>query len=134
MCIRDRSDIQNLLSSKVHEERLIALLILVFQFPKANSKKRKTIFDFYLKNTKNINNWDLVDLSAPKIVGDYLYNNPDKIEVLDKLSKSNLLWDKRIAILATSTFIKNNSYDYTLELSKLFVIRMNKSLMNMHQT
>ena len=114
-------NLQYLLNNKIHEYRFLALLILIEQYKLADYKNKKKIFNFYLKNTKNINNWDLVDLSAPKIVGDYLYNNPDKIEVLDKLSKSNLLWDKRIAILATSTFIKNNSYDYTLELSKLFL-------------
>lgn len=113
--------LQELLNSKIHEYRLIALFILIEQYKKSNENNKKKIFNFYLKNTKNINNWDLVDLSAPKIVGDYLYNNPKEIKYLDKLSKSNLLWDKRIAMLATFTFIQNNSFDYPLELSNLFL-------------
>ena len=113
------SDIQKLLSSKVHEERLIALLILVFQFPKANSKKRKTIFDFYLKNTKNINNWDLVDLTAPSIVGEYLLDGNRKI--LYKLARSKDLWEKRIAIISTFTFIKNNQFEDTLLIAEILL-------------
>ena len=69
-------ELQKLIKSNLHEERLVALLILIGQFKKGNKKERENIFNFYLKNTKYINNWDLVDLSAHKIVGEYLYENP----------------------------------------------------------
>ena len=94
-------DIQSLLSSKIHEYRLTALFILLHKYKHMGNKKE--IVNFYLKNTKNINNWDLVDLSAPRILGDFLINKDRKI--LYKLAKSHL-WDKRIAILATFAFIK----------------------------
>ena len=112
-------DIQKLLDSKTHEERLIALLILIFQFQKANSKARKIIFDFYLKNTKNINNWDLVDLTAPSIVGEYLLDGNRKI--LYKLARSKDLWEKRIAIISTFTFIKNNQFEDTLLIAEILL-------------
>jgi len=80
-------DIQELLSSEIHEHRLTALLILVSKYGKADNPGKEEIFNFYLKNTENINNWDLVDLTAPKIVGDYLFNKDTSI--LFKLAKSN---------------------------------------------
>jgi 3-methyladenine DNA glycosylase AlkD len=98
-------DVEKLLKSKVHEERLIALLILVAQFPKADDAMKKKIFEFYLAHTKYINNWDLVDLSADKIVGEYLKDKDRTI--LQKLAKSDLLWDRRISIIATFQFIKD---------------------------
>jgi 3-methyladenine DNA glycosylase AlkD len=82
-------DIQHLLNSKIHEERSIALTILVKQFKNGDEKKRKEIYELYLKNTKNINNWDLVDLSCHKIVGPYL-EDKDKA-ILSKLAKSKSL-------------------------------------------
>lgn len=119
------SDVEKLLTSKVHEERLIALLLLVEQFGKADDATKKTIFDFYLSHTKWINNWDLVDLSADKIVGEYLYVIASEARqshtngiassplasrndegILQLLAKSKLLWDRRIAIIATFAFIK----------------------------
>ncbi len=97
-------DIQKLLESKIHEERLIALLILVENFDNGNERDQKKIFDFYLKSTKYVNNWDLVDSSADKIVGGYLISRDRSI--LLKLAKSKSLWDKRIAMVATYQFIK----------------------------
>jgi len=110
-------DLQELLNSKIHEYRLVALLILIIKYKKAESKKE--IFDFYLKNTKNINNWDLVDLSAPNIIGNYLVNK-DK-SILYKLAKSNHLWGKRIAILSTFEFIKRNQFEDTLKISEILL-------------
>ncbi|MFH1682998.1 MAG: DNA alkylation repair protein [Candidatus Woesearchaeota archaeon] len=112
-------DLQSLLSSKIHEYRLTALFILVDQYKKADPKKKKVIFDFYLKNTKNINNWDLVDLSAPNIVGEYLLENDRKI--LYKLAKSDLLWERRIAVLATFYFIKNNQFEDSLKIAEILL-------------
>ena len=100
-------DIASLLKSKIHEERLIALLILVHKFQKEPMEQRR-IYDFYLKNTKYINNWDLVDLSSDKIVGEYLIDKPK--DVLQKMAGSKNLWERRIAILATYNFIKNNQF------------------------
>lgn len=104
--------IEELIHSPWHEMRMCALLILV-----NNSRKEVTqnIFDFYLSQTKHINNWDLVDLSAPQIVGKYLIDK--NRDTLYKLSESNLLWDNRIAIVSTLTFIRNNDLDDTYKLS-----------------
>jgi 3-methyladenine DNA glycosylase AlkD len=90
-----RSDLSKLLNSKIHEKRLTALLIMVAQF----ENNKKEIFDFYLKNIDRINNWDLVDLSAPNIVGAYLFDK--KRNELYNLAKSENLWARRISILST---------------------------------
>ena len=104
--------IKELIHSPWHEMRMCALLILV-----NNSKKEvtKDTFDFYLSQTKHINNWDLVDLSAPQIVGQFLLDK-DR-DILYKLAESDLLWDNRIAIVSTLTFIRNNDLDDTYLLS-----------------
>jgi len=126
------SEIEALLKSKIHEERLIALLILVDKFKKSDDKEKKKIFNFYLANTKHINNWDLVDLSSGKIVGEYLLEKPhctttlqglafEGAELLYSLAKSANLWERRIAIISTSSFIKNNDYTKTLEVSKVLL-------------
>ncbi|MEE8571190.1 MAG: DNA alkylation repair protein [Candidatus Bathyarchaeia archaeon] len=113
------SDVQELLSSKIHEHRLTALIILVSKYEKADDSGKKEIFSFYLKNTENIDNWDLVDLSAPKIVGDYLFNKDTSI--LFKLAKSDNLWERRIAVLSTFTFIRNNDFEDALSISELLL-------------
>lgn len=118
-CSLSLEDIQELLNSKIHEHRLTALLILVKQYQKADEEKKKEIFDFYLRNTKNINNWDLVDLSAPNIVGDYLINKDRKI--LYNLAKSRHLWEKRISVLATFAFIRKNQFDDSLKISEILI-------------
>ena len=112
-------DIKVLIKSKIHEERLIALLILVSQFSKGDEKKRKRIFDFYIKTRGGINNWDLVDLSAPNIVGAFLQDK-DRV-LLYKFAKSNDLWEKRIAILSTFTFIRNNDFEDALRISRILL-------------
>ena len=94
--------IQILLNSKIHEHRLVGLLILLGNYP----KDKDNVYRFYLNNTKNINNWDLVDLTAHKIVGDYLLDKDRKI--LYKLAKSKSLWERRISVIATFAFIYNN--------------------------
>jgi 3-methyladenine DNA glycosylase AlkD len=116
-------EIRKLLDSGVHEHRMIGLFILIANYEKAkkeaNEPEKKKIFDFYLKNAKKINNWDLVDLSAPNIPGDYLLCRKRKI--LYKLAKSKNLWEKRIAILATYAFIKNNESSDTLKISEMLL-------------
>ena len=112
-------DIQILLDSKVHEVRLTGLFILIERYNISENKKE--IFKFYLKNTRNINNWDLVDLSAPKILGDFLINNSKEIKVLYNLVKSDNLWERRIAILSTFAFIKNNNFEETLKIAEILL-------------
>ena len=110
-------DVQEILKSEFHEMRLVALLILVTKFEKSkDEKEKKTLVDFYLKNTKYINNWDLVDLSCYKLLGRYCFDN-QKDEILKKLSNSENMWEKRIAIVATMYHIKKGSHDLTIELA-----------------
>jgi 3-methyladenine DNA glycosylase AlkD len=115
------ADIETLLSSKIHEERFVALEILVMQFEKVhkdkNVKEQKKIVDFYLAHTDRINNWDLVDTSASYILGAYLYDKDKKI--LKKLANSKLLWERRIAVIATLYFIHQGRFDETLALALL---------------
>lgn len=112
-------DIDQLLKSKYHEERLIALLLLIQNFKNGNPQNKKEIFDFYLKRTKYINNWDLVDLSAPKIIGEHLLKN--KREILYKLANSKNLWEKRIAIVSTYQFIINKDSKDTLKITEILL-------------
>jgi 3-methyladenine DNA glycosylase AlkD len=113
------NDVIRLLQSKIHEHRLTALLILILQYQKADDKTRKIIFNLYLKHRKWINNWDLVDLSAPNIVGNYLLDKNRGI--LYKLAKSKSLWDKRIAILATFEFIKAGDAKDTFRIAEILL-------------
>lgn len=111
----DFNEIKKLLASKVHEFRLTALIILLFKYNKSKDEVgKKRIFDFYLRNKKYVNNWDLVDISSRDIVGDYLFNK-DRSIIL-KLSKSKIIWDRRIAIISTYYFIKQGECDFTLSL------------------
>lgn len=112
-------DINELLYSKIHEERLCALLILVNQFEEGDDKKREKVFKFYIKNVRQANNWDLVDLSAPKIVGVYLFNKSKK--PLYKFAKSRNLWEKRVSIISTFAFIKGGEFKDTLKISEILL-------------
>lgn len=114
------AELSILLASPFHEERLCALLILVYQFEKAqDQQQRDTIYDLYMANRVHINNWDLVDTSAPFIVGGYLIGKTRK--PLYKLAKSKLLWDRRIAIMATFRFIRAKDYADALALAELLL-------------
>lgn len=110
---------QVLLKSGFHEERLLALLILVKKFEKGDDKIKNDIFDLYLANTEFINNWDLVDLSAPRIVGAYLYDK-DK-SILIELAKSKNLWERRISILAMFWFIGKGESGFALKIAEILV-------------
>lgn len=116
-------EIQELLNSKIHEERLTGLIILTLKYKKAKKDNltKRQIFEFYIKNTSKINNWDLVDLSAPNIVGAWLLNNEKDRKILYKLAKSESLWDKRIAIISTFAFIKDNQFKDTLKISEILL-------------
>lgn len=113
------TEIKNLLHSKIHEERLIALIILTERFIKENEEGRREIFNFYLQHTHFINNWDLVDLSAGKIAGFYLFDKSK--DILFQLVKSKSIWERRIAIIATYYFIKQKKVDETLTISKMLL-------------
>jgi 3-methyladenine DNA glycosylase AlkD len=106
---------EELLQSSFHEERLGALLILTEKFRNGDEKEREKIYKLYLANTAKINNWDLVDLTAPQIIGAYLDDKAK--DVLFKLADSKSLWERRIAIIATFYFIKNGQPEFTLSLA-----------------
>ena len=112
-------DLKNLLRSLIHEERLTALLILVERYKQGNKQQRDQLYKYYLKNTRYVNNWDLVDLTADKIVGQHLYDKERGI--LYQLAKSKNLWERRIAIVATFWFIKNNEFVDTFKISELLL-------------
>lgn len=108
-----------LLRSPIHEARLLALLILVRQFARGNLKTRQAIFDLYLENTRRINNWDLVDATAPHIVGKYLLDRSRR--PLYRLARSASLWERRIAIMATLEFIRHGHFDDTLAITEVLL-------------
>ncbi len=108
-----------LLHSDFHEERLCALIILVNKYQRAEKDEQKEIFDRYLNNTEYINNWDLVDTSAQHIIGSHLSDK--KRSLLYKLAKSDNLWERRIAILSTFYFIKNDDFEDTLAIAKILL-------------
>jgi len=111
--------LQKLLSSKIHEHRLTALLILVLKYSKADENSREDIFNFYLSNIKHINNWDLVDLSADKILGTHLLGRDTSI--LFRMAESRNVWERRIAIMTTFHFIKNNQFRDTLSIAEMLL-------------
>jgi 3-methyladenine DNA glycosylase AlkD len=111
----DEQVIRGLLASAIHEERLLALMILVGQFEKGAEADRRRIFRLYLPNTDRINNWDLVDLSAPNILGGYLRDKSRK--PLYRLAGSTRLWERRMAILATFAFIRMKEFEDALAIA-----------------
>ena len=110
-------EIEKLLMNLIHEHRLAALLILVEKYKYGTVIERKEIFDFYIKNLKKINNWDLVDSSAERIVGEYLYIYSNE-KTLYNLARSDNLWERRIAIIATYAFIKKGKFNDTLAIAE----------------
>ena len=112
-------DLEKLLRSPWHEHRFTALEILVFQYEGADAQGKQKVFDFYLEHTRRINNWDLVDSSAPYIIGEHLLTRSR--QVLYRLAKSKSLWERRIAIVATLAFIKRNDCKDTFAISALLL-------------
>ncbi|HEY7500373.1 MAG TPA: DNA alkylation repair protein [Vicinamibacterales bacterium] len=113
------SQVRTMLRSPVHEERALALMILVDAFPRADAAEQRKIYDFYLEHTKYINNWDLVDLSAGQIVGGWLRGKSKA--PLTKLARSKSLWERRIAIIATFDGIRIGEYDETFRIADLLL-------------
>jgi len=112
-------DVESLLQSQIHECRLAALLILSENFKKAVAENQTNIYSVYLTNTRRVNNWDLVDLSAHHIVGECLQER--KKDMLYALARSDNLWERRISIIATYSFIKKGKFDETLKIAEMLL-------------
>jgi len=123
------SVVQKLLDSPIHEYRQTAVLILVYKYEAITKEKKKTrfiapqqeIYNLYIKNTSRVNNWDLVDISAPQVVGIYLFDRPKKKKILYTFARSKNLWKKRIAIISTFAFIRRNDFKDALAISKILL-------------
>ena len=113
------AELQKLIASPIHEERSCALTILVLRYEKGG--ERKAILDFYLRNRQYVNNWDLVDCSAHKILGRAIHEGLQEVEILDRLAVSDILWERRIAIIATMYFIHKGQLEHTFRLSGLLL-------------
>ena len=110
---------KQLLRSSIHEQRLLALLLLIRKFSKGDVGARERIYELYIRNTQYINNWDLVDVSAEHVVGAYLMERNK--EQLYRLAKSASLWERRISILSTFHYVKHNEFSETLKISKMLL-------------
>ncbi|MBL7051153.1 DNA alkylation repair protein [Candidatus Woesearchaeota archaeon] len=111
--------LQELLNTNIHEYRFTSLVILINKYNNSDEQGKKEVYEFYIQNIKNINNWDLVDISCPNIIGDYLLEK-DKTILYD-FAKSAHLWTKRIAIISTLRFIKNNQFEDTLNIAEILL-------------
>lgn len=117
--ILNLEDLTELLKSKIHEERIIAIILLKEKYKKGEEKIKEEIFNIYIGSTKHINNWDIVDISAEHIVGDFLENK--KKDLLYDFSKSESLWERRISIMSTFGYIKKGKPELTLELAEMLL-------------
>ena len=113
-------EIRTLLYSGIHEERLVALLILARRYSASSSREKEEIVKFYLDNIKQVNNWDLVDLSAPNILGAHLVDR-DRRRLLYRFAGSDNVWERRIAIVATHYFIRNGDFSDTLKIAAMLL-------------
>lgn len=111
------SDLESLLQSKINEERLLALIILVEQYKNADDQNKEIFYQFYLKNLKHVNNWNLVDASAHLIIGAHLWDK-DRSSLFE-LARSEIFWERRIAIVSTWYFIRKNDLDWTFKIALL---------------
>lgn len=114
-------EVEALLASEWHEARLAALVVLTNRFPKADAATQEAIYTLYLRNTAFVNNWDLVDVSAPHLVGAYLLGRDDALDALERLAASPSVWDRRIAMLATFAFIRQRDVVPTLVVAERLV-------------
>ena len=115
----DLALLRSLIQSKIHEERLLAVIILVMRFKKADDKNKKQIFDFYIKHRRHINNWDLIDQSAYHIVGAYLKNKNKSLLV--RFARAGDLWERRISIVSTFHYICEGQSQHTFKIAKLLL-------------
>lgn len=114
------ADLETMLADPLHEMRLTALLILGMRFAKADEKGKKAIVDFYLRHLDGVNNWDLVDGSAPYILGAWLVAKKDR-SVLYRLARSGSLWRERVAIVATYALIKAGEFEDTVRIATILL-------------
>lgn len=115
------SEVKKLLISPWHEHRLTGLLILTYRFSVSEMAQKREIFDFYLVHTERINNWDLVDVTAPGIVGEYLVESGSDSGLLRRLAKSQSLWERRIAIVSTFTWIRSGRHQECFEIAEILL-------------
>jgi 3-methyladenine DNA glycosylase AlkD len=108
-----------LLQSGIHEERLLALFILIRHYAKGSDSEQKKIYELYVRNMRYVNNWDLVDTSAEHIIGAFLKDKPK--DLLYQLAKSKRLWERRIAIISTFHYIKRGEFSETLKISRMLL-------------
>jgi len=116
-------EIEKLLASPVHEHRMTALLILLYQFKKSRQdpQKKRLIYDFFLAHTRYVNNWDLVDVICRDIVGGYLWEQSDR-SILYKLAVSPDLWERRIAMISTYEFIRHGRIEDTMKIAEILIL------------
>ena len=112
-------ELDALIHSPIHEDRMLALIVLIWRFETTQEHDRKQIYKYYLDNLNFINNWDLVDISAPRIVGGYLFSKSRK--PLYRLAHAKNIWERRIAIVATFYFIKNNDLKDACAIAKILL-------------
>jgi len=112
-------EIQMLINSPINEERFLALIILVSQYQKADDQIKDELYQFYLSNLKQVNNWNLVDLSAHLIIGAHLFKRDRAL--LFKLAQSDIMWERRIAIVSTLYFIRQNDLQCTFKLAEILL-------------
>lgn len=117
--LTDMTDIQELINDKIHELRFAGLLVLVIKFPKSSPSQQQEVINFYVKNVQQINNWDLVDCSAYKILGKFLLNK--ERQILYDLANSEHLWSERIAVVSCLEFIRNKQFSDIFNLSEKFL-------------
>lgn len=113
--------LKSLLIHSIHEVRLCAYIILTYKFEKADIEGKEEIYTFYVNNLEGCNNWDIVDLSCYKILGEYLYFTKSEKGILYQFADSNDLWKQRISIVSTYAFLKRNEFDDTLKISKILL-------------
>jgi len=113
------NDLRKIISSGMHEERLVCLFILINRYKKADSSGKKEVVDFYLRNLRYINNWDLVDLSSGPLLGDHLIDADRSI--LYEMAQSDDLWERRIAVMSTFAFIRKNDFGDTLRIAEMLL-------------
>ena len=112
-------EIETLLESEQHEARMLALIVMTHQYARGDAPTRNALFDLYLRRTDRINNWDLVDTSAPQIVGAHLVDGDRAI--LTRLARSKSIWERRISILATQWLIRLGQFDDTLRIAAMLL-------------
>lgn len=110
------SDLSGLVSSPIHEERMVALVIMTLRYPQDKDR----FYALYMRSRRYINNWDLVDVTCPRIVGEYLLDKPR--DILYTLAKSRNLWERRMAIISTAQFIRNKDFSDTLQIAEVLLV------------